>query len=263
VTPTTRTVADTALMLQAMAGEDASDPWSIGLAAPDVVGGAAPRGDLRGRRILYCLAPSGRPVAADVAAAFQASLARLEALGAEVEEMPGDGFDVEPIWRAINHTAWRARFEEIAADHRDLLSDTFLRQLALAANVSGVDYQRAMFDRTALFRYVQSLLRRADMLAMPTITRTALPIDQDLFGTIEIDGQVFDDVRPHWFPWTMPFNMTGHPAISMPCGFGRDGLPIGIQLVGQFRGDVELLRAGALLEASQDLLGRWPAENAA
>jgi aspartyl-tRNA(Asn)/glutamyl-tRNA(Gln) amidotransferase subunit A len=264
VTPTTRTVADTALMLQAMAGEDACDPWSIGLSERDFVGGAAPRGDLSGRRILFCLAPSGRPVAADVAAAFTASLATLQALGAAVEEMPGDGFDVEPIWRAINHTVWRARFEKLAADHGDLLSDTFLRQLALAAKVSGIDYQRAMFDRTSLFRHVQSLLQHADMLAMPTLTRTALPIDQDLFGTIEIDGQVFDDVRPHWFPWTMPFNMTGHPAISMPCGFGRDGLPIGIQLVGQFRGDVELLRVSALFEASQDLLGRWPAlENAA
>jgi aspartyl-tRNA(Asn)/glutamyl-tRNA(Gln) amidotransferase subunit A len=258
VTPTTRTVADTALMMQAMAGADASDPWSIGSIEPDFVGEAAPRGDLHGRRILFCLAPPGRPVAADVAAAFKAALASLKTLGAELEEMPGDQFNVEPIWRAVNHTAWRARFEQLAADHGDQLSATFLRQLALAEKVSGVDYQRAMFDRTGLFRYVQSLLQRADMLAMPTIARTALPIDQDLFGTIEIDGQVFDDVRPHWFPWTMPFNMTGHPAISLPCGFDRDGLPIGLQLVGRFRGDAELLRASALFEASQDLLGRWP-----
>jgi aspartyl-tRNA(Asn)/glutamyl-tRNA(Gln) amidotransferase subunit A len=260
VTPMTRTVADTALMLQAMAGEDASDPWSIGVARPDFIAGAMPSGDLRGRKILFRLAPSGRPVAADVAAAFNASLARLEALGADLEEMSGDGFDVEPIWRAINHTVWRARFEKLAADHGDVLSDTFLKQLALAARVSGVDYQRAMFDRTALFRHVQSLLGRADLLAMPTLTRTALPIDQDLFGTIDIDGQNYDDLRPHWFPWTMPFNMTGHPAISMPCGFGRDGLPIGIQLVGRFRADAELLRISALFEASQDLLGRWPTE---
>ena len=142
--------------------------------------------------------------------------------------------------------------------HGDLLSDTFLKQLTLAVKVSGVDYQQAMFDRTTLFRRVQSILQRADMLAMPTITRTALPIEQDLFGTIKIDGQVFNDVRSHWFPLTMPFNMTGHPAVSLPCGFGSDGLPIGIQLVGKFRGDVELLRVGALFEASQDLLGRWP-----
>jgi aspartyl-tRNA(Asn)/glutamyl-tRNA(Gln) amidotransferase subunit A len=258
VTPTTRTVADTALMMQVMAGEDASDPWSIGFSPQDFVEGAAPCGDLRGRRVLYCLSPPGKPAAADVAEAFRAGLDRFKALGAELEEFSGEGFDIEPIWRAINHTAWRTRFEKLAAEHGSELSETFLKQLALAQKVSGVDFQQAMFDRTALFRRVQALLARSDVLAMPTLTRTALPIDQDLFGTIEIDGRIFDNLRPHWFPWTMPFNMTGHPAVSVPCGFGRDGLPIGLQLVGRFRGDVELLRIAALFEASQDLLSRWP-----
>jgi len=258
VTPTTRTVADTALMMQALAGEDASDPWSIGIAKADFIEAAMPRGDLRGRKILFCLSPPGKPVASEVAAGFRSSLERLAGLGAELEEFSGEGFDVEPIWRAINHTVWRSRFEPLAEKHRDELSETFLKQLALAANVSGVDYQRAMFDRTALFRRVQSLFARADLLAMPTLTRTALPIGQDLFGAIDIDGQSFDSLRPHWFPWTMPFNMTGHPAVSVPCGFDRNDLPIGIQLVGRFRADAELLRVAALLEASHDLLGRWP-----
>jgi aspartyl-tRNA(Asn)/glutamyl-tRNA(Gln) amidotransferase subunit A len=259
VTPTTRTVADTALMMQAMAGEDASDPWSIGVPVPDYIEGAAPRGDLRGRRVLYCLSPPGRPVSADVAAAFKVSLDRLAGLGAELEEFSGEGLDIEPIWRAINHTVWRTRFEKLTADHPNDLSEAFLKQLALATKVSGVDYQQAMFERTALFRRIQALLARGDWLAMPTLTRTALPIDQDLFGTIEIDGKVFDSVRPHWFPWTMLFNMTGHPAVTMPAGLGRDGLPIGLHLVGRFRADAELLRAAALFEAASDLLGRWPA----
>src|SRR5450830_761122 len=89
-----------------------------------------------------------------------------------------------------------------------------LKQLALAQRTSGADYQQAMFDRTILFRRVQALLQRGDTLAMPTISRTALPIEQDLFGAIEIDDEVFNDVRPNWFPWTMPFNRTGHPAVS-------------------------------------------------
>src|SRR4051812_1607460 len=258
VTPMTRTVADTALMMQAMAGEDACDPWSIGVPVPDFIGTATPRDDLRGQKILFCASPPGRPVSADVATAFEASLGRLAHLGAELEEFSGEGFDIEPIWRAINHTVWRTRFAKLAAEHGDALSEAFLKQLALATDVSGVAYQEAMFARTALFRRVQSLLARGHLLAMPTVTRTALPIDQDLFGTIEIDGQQFDSVRPHWFPWTMPFNMTGHPAISLPCGFGRDGLPIGLQLVGRFRSDADLLRVSALFEASQGLLSRWP-----
>ncbi|MGW1423741.1 amidase [Bradyrhizobium manausense] len=259
VTPMTRTVADTALMMQAMAGEDACDPWSIGVPVPDFIGTAAARGDLRGQKILFCASPPGRPVSSDVAAAFKASLDRLANLGAELEEFSGEGYDVEPIWRAINHTVWRSRFSKLVAEHGSALSEAFVKQIALATNVSGVDYQEAMFARTALFRRVQSLLVRGHLLAMPTITRTALPVDQDLFGKIEIDGRQFDSVRPHWFPWTMPFNMTGHPAISLPCGFGRDGLPIGLQLVGRFRRDAELLRASALFEASHDLLARRPA----
>src|SRR5579871_182423 len=93
VTPMTRTVADTALMMQAMAGEDPSDPWSIGRRDMKF-GGVAATGDLRGRRILFCLAPPGRPVANDVAEAFRRALGQLELLGAEIEEMPGEGFDI-------------------------------------------------------------------------------------------------------------------------------------------------------------------------
>lgn len=259
VTPTTRTVADTGLMMAAMAGEHACDPWSIGVPKADYVDAARAQGDLRGKRILYCLTPPGRPVAADVARAFEQGLAALAGLGAELEPFDGDGFnDIEPLWRAINHTVWRTRFVEIVERHRDELSATFVRQVESAAQVSGVAYQQAMFDRSRLFQRVQALLERADLLAMPTIMRTALPIDQGLFGTIEIDGHAHENVRANWFPWTMPFNMTGHPAISLPCGFGSDDLPIGLQLVGQFRRDAELLRSAALFESAHGLLDRWP-----
>ena len=92
----------------------------------------------------------------------------------------------------------------------------------------------------------------------PRSSRTALPIDQDLFGKLEIDGQLYDEVRSNWFPWTMPFNLTGHPAITLPCGFGRDGLPIGLQLVGRLRQEADLLAAAAVFEASRGLVSRWP-----
>ncbi|AGW89978.1 MULTISPECIES: amidase [Cupriavidus] len=258
VTPISRTVADTALMLQAMAGEDASDPWSAGVQATDYLGEMRSVTDLRHKRILFASAPPGRPLAADVAACFASALERLQDLGAELAEMPGSGFNIEPLWRTINHTVWRARFGQMAREQPDRLSPSLLQQLALANDYSAVDYQRANFERTRLFRHVQALLRDHDFIAVPTIARTALPIDQDLFGQIEIDGRLYDEVRSNWFPWTMPFNLTGHPAITLPCGFGRDGLPIGLQLVGRLRGESDLLGAAALFEASQDLLSRWP-----
>ncbi|MBV9567097.1 MAG: amidase, partial [Hyphomicrobiales bacterium] len=258
VTPLTRIVADTALMLQVMAGRDESDPWSYGLRETDYLAAAKAEGDLRGKRILFCAAPPGRPLATDVAAAFTRALDRLRAFGAELEEMDGKHFDIEPMWRVINHTTWLARFAPMAARGAEKMSPSLLRQLVSASQVSGVAYQEAMFARTALFRHVQALLRDHDFLVTPTLSRVALPIDQDLFGEITIDGKVFDDLRANWFPWTMPFNMTGHPAMSIPCGFGEGDLPIGLQIVGRFRAEVEVLRVGALLEAAQGLLTRWP-----
>jgi aspartyl-tRNA(Asn)/glutamyl-tRNA(Gln) amidotransferase subunit A len=259
VTPMTRTVADTALMLQAMAGPAAVDPWSIGVPVPDYCKAAAAGGDLHGKRIMFCMAPQGRRVSGEVAHAFEEALAHLKSMGAELCEMPvTTDFDIEPLWRTINHTVWVARFSEWARERPDDLSPSLLQQLELARHVTGVDYQRAMFDRTRLFKHVQSLLHENDFLAMPTLSRTALAIDQDLFGTLDIDGQSYPEVRANWFPWTMPFNLTGHPAITLPCGFDPDGLPIGVQLVGRFRGEADLLHAASLLEASLELLLRRP-----
>ena len=249
VTPTTRNVADTALMLQAMTGAHGSDPWSLGVPARRYFDDLRSAGDLRGKRVLFCATLAGRPIAADVAAAFDAALATLRSMDADLQEMSSDGYDVEPVWRVINHTSWRGRFAPLAAAHADQLSPSLLQQLALVEHVDGVAFQQAMFARTTLFRQVQAQMETHDFIFTPTLSRTALPIDQDLFGSIEIDGQEFADVRSNWFPWTMPFNLTGHPAISLPCGADRDGLPIGMQLVGRFREDAQLLQAAASFEA--------------
>jgi len=78
------------------------------------------------------------------------------------------------------------------------------------------------------------------------------------FGKLEIDGRLYNEVRSNWFPWTMPFNLTGHPAITIPCGFGRDGLPIGLQLVGRLRQESDLLAAASVFETARNLVSRWP-----
>ena len=248
VTPTTRSVADTRLMMAAMAGPHDCDPWSLGVPSADYAGAAASHETLRGKRIRYCAAPPGRPVAADVRRAFEAALARLADLGAEVEPFDGAGFDVEPIWRVINHTVWRTRFLPLIEREPDAYSATFRRQIATASAFSAQQYQEAMFARTALYRKVQALFDQADLLAMPTMSRTALPLGTDIFDTMDIDDRSFGDIRAHWYPWTMLFNLTGHPAVSVPCGLGQDGLPLGLQLVGPCHGDLQLLLAAEAYE---------------
>src|SRR5216684_2743045 len=245
VTPMTRTVMDTALMLQAMAGPHPSDPWSIGVAPQDYIAAVRAEGDLSGKRILYSVTLGNTVVAKDVRTAFEIALD---------ETLP----DMEPIWKVINHTTWRARFDDLIRREDNRLSPSLVRQVAMASEWTGADYQRAMFQRTDLFRMVQRWFETADYLVTPTLSRTALPIDQDLFEPIRIDGVEVGELRRNWFPYTMPFNITGHPALTLCSGYDSEGLPIGLQIVGRFRDEASVLRAAALYEASEDWLSRWP-----
>ncbi|HSH08399.1 MAG TPA: amidase [Burkholderiales bacterium] len=258
VTPLSRTVMDTALQLAAMAGADPSDPWSIGLAPQDFAAAARAEGDLEGRRILWSLTLGNTAVARDVRTAFEAALRRFAELGAELVELSEAVPQMEPIWRVINHASWRARFGALIRDHGARMSPSLLRQVEVGAQWSAVDYQRAMFERTALFRRVQGWLEKNDVLLTPTLARTALPVEQDPFEPIEIDGTVVGELRGNLFPYTLPFNITGHPAMTVPCGFGADGLPIGLQIVGRLHDEPTLLRIGALYEASEGWTERWP-----
>ena len=222
VTPMTRTVMDTALMLQAMAGPHPFDPWSIGTVPQDYLTAARAEGDLSGKRVLYSLAFGGTVVSKDVRAAFERALGKLRELGAELIELTETLPDMEPVWKVINHTTWRARFDDMIKRDGNRVSASLVRQVAMAADWSGVDYQRAMFQRADLFRMVQGWFERADYLVTPTLSRTALPIEQDLFEPIAIDGVEVGELRRNWFPYTMPFNITGHPALTLCCGYGAD-----------------------------------------
>ena len=258
ITPMTRTVMDTALMLQAMAGPDRCDPHSLGLAVPDFVSAARPEGDLRGLRIAWRPLLGNTIVAREVREACEKALAAFTDLGASVELAPDDFAGTEPIWLVLTQSFWNARFRQYVPEFGARMSETLLRQMDTGASLDAVALQQAMFERTRVFRAVQAWFETCDIVATPTLSRTALAIDHDFFAPIEIDGAVADTVRKAWYPYTLPFNLSGNPAVTLPCGWGADGLPIGLQLIGPHLGDARLLHAAALFEAARPWVDRRP-----
>ena len=135
---------------------------------------------------------------------------------------------------------------------------TSMRQMELGKDTTGEAVGRALLARTQLYRKVQGWFTRFDVVVTPTLTRTAIHIEERLFEPIEIEGRKTDTVRKAWYPYTHPFNLTGHPALTLPCGFHGDGLPMAIQLVGRRGEDARLLRVAALYEQARPWAGKRP-----
>jgi aspartyl-tRNA(Asn)/glutamyl-tRNA(Gln) amidotransferase subunit A len=258
IMPITRTVMDSALMLQAMAGPDPCDPHSLGLPAADFVAAARPEGDLKGVRIAWRPYLGNRKVAREVMALCEEAVAVLAELGAVVEPMEDSFENTEPIWLVLTQSFWNARFRHYVPEFGARMSTTLLRQMDEGARYSATQLQEAMFARTRIYREIQSWFVRCDILATPTLAQTALAIDHDFFAPIEIDGKTTDTVRKAWYPYTHPFNLSGNPAVTLPCGWAGDGLPVGLQLVGPHLGDARLLRAAALFEMARPWDCRTP-----
>jgi aspartyl-tRNA(Asn)/glutamyl-tRNA(Gln) amidotransferase subunit A len=258
ITPMTRTVMDTALMLQVMAGPHPCDPHSLGLAVPDFVTAARPQGDLRGVRIGWRPLLGNAKLGREVREHCEAAVAALAEFGAIVEPFEDPFASTEPIWLVLTQSFWNARFRQYVGRFGNRMSETLIRQMDTGAGHSAVALQQAMFERTRIFREIQTWFDRYDLIATPTLSRTALSIGHDFFAAIEIDGEVTDTVRNAWYPYTLPFNLSGNPAVTLPCGFASDGLPVGLQLIGPHLGDARLLRAAALFEAARPWANHRP-----
>jgi aspartyl-tRNA(Asn)/glutamyl-tRNA(Gln) amidotransferase subunit A len=128
------------------------------------------------------------------------------------------------------------------------MDPTLVESMAIGRSFGAVELQQAMGFRSSLYKRFAGWFARFDALVTPTLARTAVDQKQELFGPFEIDGVVCQSLRADWYPYTHPFNLTGHPAITLPCGFGGDGLPIGLQLVGPWDADALLLQIAGLLE---------------
>lgn len=258
INPMARTVMDTALMLEAMAGEHPSDPYSYGAPSTGFVAAARPEGSLAGMRVAWRPMMANTVIDSQVLDLTERAAMALGELGASVEPMDDDLEPVEPIWFAYASAIWNARFRDLLPQWGNRLSLTLIRQMELGKDTTGEAVGRALLGRTQLFRKVQGWFDHYDVIVTPTLARTAIPIEERLFEPVEIEGVKTGTVRQSWYPYTHPFNLTGHPAMTLPCGFHSDGLPVGLQLVGRRSEDARLLRVAALFEQARPWSGRRP-----
>ncbi|MBM4464045.1 MAG: amidase [Chloroflexi bacterium] len=251
--PMARSVYGAAVMLSAMAGYDPRDPASVDVPVPDYTAGL--RHGVAGLRIGLDPQWALSGIHEDVRAAFQGALAVLEDLGAEIVEVSVprvvEGMEAALTILMAEATAIHEKFLRSRPD--DYQPDVRAR-LEKGLAIRGIDYGRARRTGELLRRDLAALFQRVDLLATPMCGIIAPKIGQ---REVIIDGEAVPVMAP-LTRYTRVFNLTGLPAISVPCAFSPEGLPIGLQLVGRAWDEATVLWAAYAYETAAEWTQRRP-----
>src|SRR5262245_24807607 len=239
----TRTVEDAAIMMNVCAGFDARDSFS--LPAPRVDYVKALGGSVKGLRAAWSSDLGfARAVDPEVRAACQTAARRFREAGCRVEEVRLDWPSPKPAFEAIFFGGLAARLAPYLADRRKDIDDGLAAIVDKALTWSPIRYVEGWFERFAWADHPRRLFEKYDLLLTPTIATPPFKVGLD--NPAEIAGTALEPYE--WIPFTYPFNMTGHPAASVPCGFTSDNLPIGLQIVGRRLEDATVLCAARVFE---------------
>jgi aspartyl-tRNA(Asn)/glutamyl-tRNA(Gln) amidotransferase subunit A len=195
----------------------------------------------------------------EVRANTEASLKALQALGAEIEPVTEAIDWIEYEGRVLYQTGIAARMKPRMAQWRSKMDPSMVQFADWGEGFTMHDLRNAEYARTGLFQRVQKLLAQYDFLVSPTTARTALDASFDATQQVIIENQPCGITRQSWTAYQYPFNLTGHPAISLPSGFASDGLPTGLQIIGRWSHDHDVLRAAALFEQARPWADKRPA----
>ena len=204
---------------------------------------------MRGLRLGWLPRVGNRLVDPDVLASCEAAVRHLEGQGAHVETVDEDFAPFERTFLVFLQAGLAARVGPHMADvRRPGGAEPARVDRAGRAVVGGGLGERARPSGPRSTVACSALFRRFDFLLSPTLARPALAVDHDPYEPITIAGESAGSIRGAWYPYLWPFNLSGHPAVSLPCGWSSDGLPIGLQIVGPWYADRRVLALAAHLE---------------
>ena len=241
--PMARNVTDVALMLSAIAGPDPRAP--ISLSEPGSVFQRSLNRDMDGARIAWSRDLGGLPVDPRVTAVIDAERGTFERLGCVVEDAEPDMSGVAEVFRT-----WRAWYFELCYgtlldEHRELLKDTVIWNIEEGRRLDGPRLGGAARAWSALLDRVRRFFERYEFLVLPV--SQVPPFDVDQPYVTEIDG-VKMATYTDWMSSCAHISVLGLPAISVPCGFTGDGLPVGVQIVGRQHDDLGVLQLAHAFE---------------
>ena len=249
-----RSVGDVALLLGAMAGPDSRDPLSIA-ESPEKFHQPLEH-DFKGTKIAWSVDLGQFPVDKVVADTIEGCINNFQDLGCVVDQAHPDFTGAAEIFDILRANGFAAGHAEELEKYRDLMKDTVIWNTEQGLKLSALDVSRAQVARGELFQRVHDFFDRYDFLLLPVAQVLPFPIETDWVR--EINGEPMQT----YIDWMMScslISLSERPALSVPCGFSSDGLPIGLQIVGPWHGELEVLRLGAAFENMTRVAGRHPA----
>jgi len=250
VGPISRTVRDAALLLGVISGFDARDPASVSEPGPDFLAACAAPVD--GMRVAWSPALGYARPTSEVLEITEEAVRAIEGLGLSVDLVEEVMDDPVELWNAEFFAGAGTRLKDALRNSRELLDPAVADVLEGALEATVTDYYEKVFARYGLREQIRRFFEQYDLLLTPT-----LPVPA--FGAgVNVPPELPDRNVVSWVYYTYPFNLTGNPAASVPCGFTTEGLPVGLQMVAGTNREADVLRLSAAFESARPWANSYP-----
>jgi len=251
--PMARTVRDVAFLLSVLAGPDARAPISID--EPGFAFSRPLQRDFKGTRIAWSRDLGRYPVQPAVNQVCDRARSTFADLGCRIEDDEPDFGDADEIFQILRAWSYAQTRGEDLKRHRDLIKDTVVWNIEQGLKLSSLDVERMEAKRTKLRQRVSEFMERYEFLVLPVSQVAPFPVETDWVRDINgIRMETYID----WMATCYAITITELPAISVPCGFTGEGLPIGLQIVGRHQRELELLQMAFAFEQATQYGKRRP-----
>ena len=247
--PMARTVQDTALMLSTIAGPDPRSP--IAISEPGSQFSQPLKRNFKGVRVAWSRDLGGLPVDPRVTEVIEAQRHVFESLGCLIEDCEPDFSDADEIFKVWRAWYYALNLSELLETQRDKLKDSVVWNIEEGMKLSGPQTGEAERKRTELYHRVRKFMETYAFLILPVSQVPPFDVKQRYIE--EINGEKMETYID-WMKSCYYISTIGLPAISVPCGFTKGGLPVGVQIVGRHQDDLGVLQ---LAHAFEQASGFW------